>query len=333
MLVIIATDAQSRRVAGSLGNRFPLLTVTDTPVEAMAGETVLPMIKKGRGVRLRQAFAYAFGQMGADRVITLPRGGCEASFVLRVAEALENGALFVDGGLHTASPFRMGGAVRLLTTFTTGSHRVPWCGLRGYDRSLAPLLAKVGGRHDEYEITLLQAAVADGIKIVDLPCDKAEDGGAAAPRVRMSIGLRAIWGIFCYASSLKFMCSSAFAFLVDFTLLMVLAYVIPLDSAHLRESTAQVISWIVSSQLNFYVNHFLVFRKKGGLLKAMSQYYSLAVIILFGKVGVLLLLEALPLGIAKIICEGSFFLINYFVQKKLIFNRKKKVKNHNRAPE
>ncbi|MBQ7354532.1 MAG: GtrA family protein, partial [Clostridia bacterium] len=81
-----------------------------------------------------------------------------------------------------------------------------------------------------------------------------------------------------------------------------------------------------SSQYNFMVNHFLVFRKKGGYWKAMVQYYSLATVILFGKVGTLLLLESWPLAVAKIVCEAAFFLVNYFVQKKLIFNRKKKEK-------
>ena len=172
MLVLIATDPESRCIAEADGfkGRFELLTVTDTPVEPMDGETVLPPVKQGRAVRLKLAFVHAFHEMNADGVITLPRGGCEPSFVLRVAEALEDGAVFVDGGLHTASPARMGGAIHLLTTITTGSRRVPWCGLRGYDRSIAPILEQVDGRHDDYEITLVQAAVAEGIKITDLDC-------------------------------------------------------------------------------------------------------------------------------------------------------------------
>lgn len=327
MLVLIATDPESRSIAAQLKDRYTLLTVTDTPVEPMEGETVLPQVQQGRAIRLKIAFAHAFEVMNADGVITLPRGGCEASFVESVAEALEAGAVFVDGGLHTASPAYMGGIIRLLTTMTTGSHRVPWCGLRGYSRAMAPILEKADGRHDDYEITLVQAAVAEGIKITDIDCDKHEDGGAAAPHVSTKNGTRAIWGIFRNASSLKFMCSSVAAFLVDFILLLVLAVYLPIDDPGLRESTAQVISWLVSSQMNFIVNHFLVFRKRGGYWKAMAQYYSLAIFILFGKVGGLLLLVDLPLAVGKIICETAFFTVNYFVQKKLIFNRKKKEKN------
>lgn len=328
MLVLIATDPESRYIAAAdeCKDRFQLLTVTDTPVEPMEGETILPPVKKGRAVRLKMAFTHAFDSMHADGVITLPRGGCDPSFVLRVADALEEGAVFVNGGLHTASPAYLGGLIRLLTTITTGSHRIPWCGLRGYHRSMAPVLDKVNGHHDDYEITLLQAAVAEGVKITDIDCDKHEDGGAAAPQVSAKNGTRAIWGVFRNASSLKFLCSSASAFLIDFILLLVLAEYLPFESAHLRESTAQVISWLVSSQYNFMVNHFLVFRKKGGYWKAMVQYYSLATVILFGKVGTLLLLESWPLAVAKIFCEAAFFLVNYFVQKKLIFNRKKKEK-------
>lgn len=327
MLVLIATDPESRCIAEAeeFKGRFELLTVTDSPVEPMEGETVLPYVKKGRAVRLKLAFTHAFNEMNADGVITLPRGGCEPAFVLRVAEALEEGAIFVDGGLHTASPARMGGAIRLLTTITTGSHRVPWCGLRGYDRSMAPILDAVNGHHDDYEITLVQAAVAEGVKITDLVCDKHEDGGAAAPHASAKTGTRAVWGIFRNASSLKFLCSSASAFLIDFVLLLVLDYILPIENENTRVLIAQLISWLVSSQYNFMVNHFLVFHRKGGICKAMLQYYLLAVFVFLGKTGVLQLLIAIAsLAVAKIICEAAFFLVNYFVQKKLIFNRKKK---------
>ena len=324
MLVLIATDPESRSIAAALGNRYSLLTVTDTPVEPMEGETVLPQVQKGRAIRLKIAFAHAFEVMNADGVITLPRGGCEASFVERVAESLEAGEVFVNGGLYTASPTHMGGIIRLLTTMTTGSHRVPWCGLRGYARSMAPILEKADGRHDDYEITLVQAAVAEGIKITDIECEKHEDGGAAAPHVSTKNGARAVWGIFRNASSLKFMCSSAVAFLLDFVLLMVFAEYLPIDNQVTRVSVAQLLSWMASSQLNFIVNHFLVFRKKSGFWKAMAQYYTLAVFVFLAKLGLLQLLDmALSLPVAKITCEVALFVVNYIVQKKLIFNRKK----------
>lgn len=324
MLVLIATDPESRSIAAALGNRYSLLTVTDTPVEPMEGETVLPQVQKGRAIRLKIAFAHAFEVMNADGVITLPRGGCEASFVERVAESLEAGEVFVNGGLYTASPTHMGGIIRLLTTMTTGSHRVPWCGLRGYARSMAPILEKADGRHDDYEITLVQAAVAEGIKITDIECEKHEDGGAAAPHVSTKNGARAVWGIFRNASSLKFMCSSAVAFLLDFVLLMVFAEYLPIDNQVTRVSVAQLLSWTASSQLNFIVNHFLVFRKKSGFWKAMAQYYTLAVFVFLAKLGLLQLLDmALSLPVAKITCEVALFVVNYIVQKKLIFNRKK----------
>lgn len=325
MLVLIATDPESRSTAAAFKGRFPLLTVTDTPVEPMEGERVLPCVKQGRALRLKMAFAYAFGEMNADGVITLPRGGCESSFVQQVADALEGGAVFVDGGLHTPSPAYWGSLIRLLTTLTTGSHRVPWCGLRGYARDMAPVLEKENGQHDDYEITVLQAAVDEGIQITDISCDKNEDGGAAAPHVSAKNGTRAIWGIFRHATSLKFLCSSASAFMIDFVLLLVLADIMPFGNENARVAVAQAISWIVSSQYNFMVNHYLVFRKKSGFCKAMAQYYALAVFVFLGKFGLLqVLITVLPLSVSKILCEVALFVVNYIVQKKLIFNRKKK---------
>ena len=124
---------------------------------------------------------------------------------------------------------------------------------------------------------------------------------------------------------MKFLCSSVSAFLIDLVLLMVLEYVLPISNEKVRVAIAQSISWIVSSQYNFMVNHYLVFRKKSGFWRALVQYYSLAVFVFLGKTGVLqLLITIMPLLYAKTLCEAAFFLVNYFVQKKLIFKRKKK---------
>ena len=297
MIVLISADECSVSAPVDL----PVIAVAkERPAGMRSGDVFLSATQKGRGERLRQAFAYAFETMGAEGVITLPAGGlqdAELSKVGGIAEALQKGADFVDGNLEGGSPFLFGGLFRILTAFTTGSRRTPWCGLRGYGKTMAPLLASVKAKGDEYETVLLQAAATDGVKVT----------GA--------------WGIFMHSTSLKFLFSAVIAFLVDYVLLLALAPLIPLG-ASLSRGVAKVLAWVCSSQTNFHLNRLMVFRKTGGLWSSMLQYYSLAGVVLLGKVAGVMVLGFIPLWLANLICEATFFVLNYFVQKKLIFKKK-----------
>ena len=124
-----------------------------------------------------------------------------------------------------------------------------------------------------------------------------------------------------HSTSLKFLVSAVIAFLVDYVLLLALAPLLPF-SAPLSRGIAKVLAWVCSSQTNFHLNRLLVFRKTGGLWTAMLQYYSLAGVVLLGKVAGVMLLSFVPLWLANLICEAAFFVFNYFVQKKLIFKKK-----------
>ena len=125
------------------------------------------------------------------------------------------------------------------------------------------------------------------------------------------------------STSLKFLFSSGVAFLIDYFLLLLLAPCMPFDSQQWNAVVAQAIVWVLSSQTNFHLNRLLVFGASNRLWTAMAQYYSLAVFVLLGKSVLLGVLTFLPLWIAKLLCEVSFFLFNYIVQKKLIFKKKK----------
>lgn len=303
---------------------LPLIWVRSTPPAMLReGDVYLPAEGRGRGARLRQAFSFAFDRLNADGVITLPQGGCAEEQIRAVQTALNNGADFVDGGLPSAAPFLLGGVFRMLTAFTAGRRRAPWCGLRGYSRSAAPLLASVSYRGGEYETVLLQAAVSEGVEITDLPLQEGtRPAQTSSPSLANSFF--GALGIFLHSSSLKFLFSSGVAFVIDTLLLILLAPLLPWGNA-VNEAAAQSIAWIVSSLSNFTINRKFVFRAKGGLWLALGQYYSLAAFVLLGKQALLFLFStvlSLPLFAAKLVCEVSFFVLNYFVQKKLIFRKK-----------
>ena len=287
------------------------------------GDVFLPCDALGRGERLKTAFAYAFEKMGADGVIPLPKSGLsdgELGLTGEIRTALEAGADFVDGGLSGDSPFLLGGLFRILTSFTTGSRRAPWCGLRGYSRNMAPLLASVKAKGDEYETVILQAAVTDGVQITDLAPGR-DDTTTRKSHGTFRNSFFGAWGIFMHSTSLKFLVSAVIAFVVDYVLLLLLAPLLPFGEG-LSRGVAKILAWVCSSQTNFHLNRLLVFGGGGGLWKAMLQYYSLAGVVLVGKVAGVMLLGFVPLWLANLICEAAFFVFNYFVQKKLIFKKK-----------
>ena len=320
MIVLISVDGGNLSAPLDL----PIVYVTgERPAGMREGDVFLQSRERGRGARLKQAFAHAFTQMGADYVITLPAGGLsdeELPLVGSIRIALEKGADFADGGLSGGSPFLFGGLFRLLTSFTTGSRRAPWCGLRGYSKQMAPLLASVKAKGDEYETVLLQAAVTEGVKITDLT-EVFENLPVRKSRGNFKTGFFGALGIFMHSTSLKFLVSAVIAFVVDYVLLLWLAPLLPLGEG-LSRGVAKVLAWVCSSQTNFHLNRLLVFRRSDGLWSSMLQYYSLAGVVLAGKVAGVMLLGFIPLWLANLICEAAFFVFNYFVQKKLIFKKK-----------
>lgn len=321
MIVYISVDG--KRTLAPLSH--PVIWVAkDRPSSLPNGNYFLSSPEQGRGQRLKRAFAYAFDTLGADGVITLPDGeleACHYAVAEEIASKLQEGADFVDSGMAGRSPFWFGGIFKLVTAFTTGSRRAPWCTLRGYSKQIAPLLASVKVKGVEYDTVLLQAAVTDGVKITDLSPRTVK--GATKEKSTATLGSTffGAWGIFMNSTSLKFLVSAVVAFLIDYVLLLAIAPILPLGEK-LSRGIAKILAWVCSSQTNFHLNRLLVFRNSGGMWSAMLQYYSLAGVVLIGKVVGVMVLSFVPLWLANLICEAVFFLFNYIVQKKLIFKKK-----------
>lgn len=327
--IIIETDQSRAKTAKALCGDRTLLLVTDGTEEGEAeaeANTLRIACTGGRGEKLRRAFAVAFGELSADAVITLPaHGDTAAADIDALEEALHEGASVAVCDNREACPLLFGGLFRILTRFTAGLTVAPWASLRAYKADCAELLAEVKGRDAEYEIALMQAIVTEKLPLKQLSASaKAHKITEKCKKSFITTFLAAL-GILDHAPSLKFLLSSCIAFVIDTTLLTLIAPILPWHSAW-SEGIAQVIAWIVSSLTNFTINRKFVFRAKGGLIAALGKYYSLAIIVLLGKEGLLFVfstLLSLNLLVAKLISEVSFFVFNYFMQKTLIFRRKK----------
>ncbi len=155
--------------------------------------------------------------------------------------------------------------------------------------------------------------------------------------------IKKLWG----SSTVRFVLSSLLAFIVDYVLLLLLFTLITYFYEHRLPDyhvlfgggnggnagragvleVSAVLAWCVSSSLNFVVNRHFVFRSEGPVKKELLQYYSLALPVFLIKTFALLEVLArvlnVPVEYAKPIAETIFFIINYIVQRFIIFKKKR----------
>ncbi len=118
--------------------------------------------------------------------------------------------------------------------------------------------------------------------------------------------------------------SSVIAFVIDYTILLVVEWL--LGEFSLAMEVAAVAAFCVSSQVNFHINRRWVFRSEKGVWAEMGGYYALAAVSFTVKT--FLLMEVMtrvlmfPTWLAKPIAEVIMFVINFAVQKLLIFRKK-----------
>ncbi|MBE6569158.1 MAG: GtrA family protein [Ruminococcaceae bacterium] len=122
----------------------------------------------------------------------------------------------------------------------------------------------------------------------------------------------------------KYLISSGVAFLINWFLFMILDKLI---GGRLSWEFATIPAWLISSLTNFTMNRVWVFRSNSSLWKALTEYYSLAVVVYLIKTFVIMefcsrVLRIDP-SLSMPIAEVVLFVCNYFIQKKWIFRKKK----------
>ena len=127
------------------------------------------------------------------------------------------------------------------------------------------------------------------------------------------------------AQSIRYIISSVIAFIIDYVVLLLLEKLFSGLGLSLAMELAALLSFAVSSQINFHINRLWVFKSNKSVLAEMGGYYGLAIVSFSVKTFVLLELFVrvlkLPTWIAKPIAEAVMFIVNYFVQKKIIFKK------------
>jgi len=191
--------------------------------------------------------------------------------------------------------------------------------IKGFGRELIDVFLNIDGQGLEYEVNLLLYAARRGIPIreVDVPGLHTESGHTYLQHL--------IKWIKVYACVVTFAVSSLIAFLLDFFILLGLNRLL----SGINEIVALVISVgagrIISSIVNFYMNHFIVFDSNEPVGTALLKYSALAAFIMVGNYAVMHVLNILmnmPLGISKVIADTALFVVSFIVQGKFIYNKK-----------
>lgn len=127
-----------------------------------------------------------------------------------------------------------------------------------------------------------------------------------------------------HSQPLRYLASSVIAFVIDYVLLLFINGIF--GEFLLAMELSAVIAWIFSSQVNFWINRFWVFKSEKSVVLELGGYYALAGVSFSVKTFVLLELMCrllnIPLYIAKPVAEVVMYAFNFFVQKMLIFKKK-----------
>ena len=291
-------------------------------------------VNKGKGQALKTAFFYIKNneaENGDDFfVVTMDSDGqhtvADALKLLKAAEKEPQTLILGSRALKKGTPARsrLGNDItRLVFCLASGS----WVhdtqtGLRAFSGRLLPELLEIPGERYEYEMNMLldfarKKKPMREVEIETIYIGKHND-------TTHFDTLKDSWRI--YRDLLGFSLSSFACFLLDLSLFAALSALlagrIPASVAF-----ANVLARCVSAFANYTINRKMVFKSHTGAFKSASQYFLLAAAVLIGGTTVLDLLTGAGLARipAKLITEALFFMLSWFVQRKLIFPEAREV--------
>lgn len=287
-------------------------------------------VNKGKGHALKYGFnAVTEFFPDAKHIITADADGQhKVEDILSVREHLLNGHRFVIGARRFTGkvPFRskFGNSVTqfVFRYFAHTKVSDTQTGLRGFSVDLIPELLSIPGARYEYETYMLLHFSEIGQEIYECPIATIyENNNESSHFHPLRDSFKIYKAIFSFSRSAKFAVSSMLAFLADFILLFTLW-----DICGFNEYLSIGLAWGASSFINFMVNRYFVFKSKSGFAMAFLRYYLLAIFIMglknYGLFILLLEYAPIPATVSKLAAEVSFFILNYIVQKKLIFRKK-----------
>ncbi len=185
-------------------------------------------------------------------------------------------------------------------------------GLRGFPAGELAWLQTVPGDRYEYELSQLLEAHERGLAVEEVEIATVYEPGNTSSHFRPIQDSARI-----YAPLLRFIGASLASFVIDWVGVVVLMAL----SGNLL--TSVVVARIISGTANFFLNR-RVFRAQAGTVgRTAVRYLGLALVLLAASYLMLRVLTGLGLGVgtAKVVGDGTVYVISYLAQRHLVFRR------------
>jgi glycosyltransferase involved in cell wall biosynthesis len=326
---------------------YPIVVINDGSGEeynkvfdALHDVTLLEhQVNRGKGAALKTGISYIDKNTPYEYIITADADGQHtpedigklADFLLTTKEKFVIGSRKFTGNVPFKSKY--GNKLTIWAYALASGVKIgdTQTGLRGFSKELFKELTALNGDRYEYEINVLLHVAKNKIKINEIEIETIyidENASSHFHPFRDSAKI--------YSCILKYCASSIASFLVDFILahafLFVLAFVITKDSYSITNeitfeghaiitALSTAIARIISSIINFFLNQKLVFKSKEKTSVAAIKYFALAAFVLIINSIMVVVLEKFTgtFTLSYIISQVICFIMNYLIQKKLIF--------------
>lgn len=223
----------------------------------------------------------------------------------------------VAGNRFTSAAFRIFFGIRLSDTQT---------GLRAIPAEYLETFCNIGGERFEYETNMLLMMKRLGICFYEQPIETVydeEDYSSHYNAVKDSWKLGKVMLRFLLSGSgAKYVFSSVISLAADYALY----YLLLRGFGIAKEAAFHLVSTFLSSILNFHLNKFWVFEKRGDYGRELLGYYCVCVPrTLLSTLFASLVVERLSIVtpalavLVRILVDGALFVASYFIQKKWVF--------------
>lgn len=306
--IIVVNDGSTKKsdiIFNMIKNEVTLLSHTRNSGKGVAIKTALKYIKQ-KGIKDKILIMDADGQhkiQGGIRLLNELNLDTK-ELILGTRNFKENIPLRSKiGNIITKYSFKLFSGKLIKDTQT---------GLRAFGSNLIDELINIEGNRYEYETNMLLQCIKNNVKIkeVDIKTIYIDKNSSSHFRV-------VIDSIKIYATLILFAGSSFFSFLIDYISFLIIFGLCK------NLVIANIVARIISGSFNFYLNSKVVFKQNIIKCKQIMQYVLLAAIIIILNTQILSFInENLQnIFIAKIITETILFLLNYTIQKLIVFGK------------
>lgn len=291
----------------------------------------------GKGRAIKTALTYIHSNESKDTIVVIvdADGQHTVADIDKVVEAagadqtLILGSRAFVGNVPVRSQFGNSltrGIFRLATKVSITDTQT---GLRAFSYSLIPYLVRIEGERYEYEMNVLLQCARDGINMIEIPISTIylEENKSSHFRV-----IKDSYRI--YKEIIRFSCSSLISFFIDYGMFTLWNLIFGSLGMHQVVAVSNLGARCISSVCNYTMNKKYVFKDRDSTHSSAVKYFTLVIMILGMNTILLILLVQTILPnpyISKIIVEIIMFMVSYYVQKHLVFHKRKETKAYGKA--